>query len=107
MKPHKHAELIKAWADGAVIQRKIIRTGENIDEPIISYSWLTENMPMWSIHEEYRIKPEPKPDVVKYVCVTFFRKEFIGIQDAYENNANLAIYFDGETGELKSAEVLK
>ena len=23
MKPHKHAELIKAWADGAEIQQKV------------------------------------------------------------------------------------
>jgi len=104
MKPHKHAELIKAWADGAVIQRKIIRTGENIDEPIISYSWLTENMPMWSIHEEYRIKPEPKPDLYTYMAVP---KEWANYGAWSIGTPNLKLTFDGETGELKSAEVLK
>lgn len=74
MKPHKHAELIKAWADGATIQRRIIRNGENIDEPIISYSWLTENMPMWSIHEEYRIKPEPKPESVEKPMYIYYSR---------------------------------
>ena len=105
MKPHKHAELIKAWADGAVIQRRIIRNGENIDEPIISYSWLTENMPMWSIHEEYRIKPEPKPDVV-----TYMNPLLNGDWREYSTpmcSGSIKIIRDGETGELKSAEALK
>lgn len=103
-KPHKHAKLIKAWADGAEIQRKIIRTGENIDEPIISYSWLTENMPMWSIHEEYRIKPEPKPDLYTYMVVP---KEWAGYGAWSMGTPNLKLIFDAETGELKAAEVLK
>ena len=97
MKPHKHAELIKAWADGAEIEFSESLYGD----------WIPTKQPEWSEKLNYRIKPEPKPDFVKYVCVTFFLKEFIGIQNAYKNNANLAIYFDGETGELKSAEVLK
>ena len=58
MSTHKHRDLIIAWANGAKIERKVYRTGENINEPLISESWLPENMPMWSIHEEYRIKPD-------------------------------------------------
>ena len=110
MKPHKHAELIKAWADGASIQRRIIRNGENIDEPIISYSWLTENMPMWSIHEEYRIKPEPnfepKPNWYRHYMVA---KEGDGIYPrgtCETMNANLRLYFDGNTGMLIDAELI-
>jgi hypothetical protein len=47
-KPHKHAELIKAWADGANI------------ECLQSYNgrWHIIDAPMWGIHNEYRIKPD-------------------------------------------------
>lgn len=46
-KPHKHAALIKAWADGAQIQnRHSLRDG-----------WLDIPNPGWYADEEYRIKP--------------------------------------------------
>jgi hypothetical protein len=51
--PHKHAALIKAWADGAEIQ---FRRGD---------SWYDIQPagipPIWSLSTEYRIKPEEKP----------------------------------------------
>lgn len=43
--PHKHAELIKAWADGAEIEMK--GTG----------GWLTNRSPLWWADYQYRIKP--------------------------------------------------
>jgi hypothetical protein len=57
MKPHKHAELIKAWADGAVIQFKSEGT------------WLDtqDNEPFWDMGNEYRIKPEEKQPVVRWL----------------------------------------
>lgn len=60
---HKHCELIKAWADGAEIQGRYFMGG-NIQEWT---PWQDEHDPNWNITEEfeYRIKPEPKPDVVK------------------------------------------
>lgn len=47
--PHKHAELIKKWADGAIIQYKDWPSGE----------WVTcdENRPAWIENAEYRVKP--------------------------------------------------
>ncbi len=91
MKPHKHAELIKAWADGAEIEQKTPHgVWENFDN-----EW-TET---WY---EYRIKPEPKPAVTCYLDVT---KDDIFYTD--ESGANIKITFDGETGKLKSAKVLK
>ena len=52
-KPHKHAELIKAWADGAEIQFKFEHLAE----------WQTLNdVPRWDERIEYRIKPEPEPE---------------------------------------------
>ena len=49
MKPHKHAALIHAWADGAVIQYKNVGIGNWVD--------VSENEPLWSNNLEYRIKP--------------------------------------------------
>lgn len=53
--PHKHAEVIKAWADGAKLQWKCndkwIDFGDDLTPSFLPSS-------------EYRIKPEPKPDVV-------------------------------------------
>jgi len=51
----KHCELIKAWADGAEIQYK--KDGE----------WITVADPMFSIEVEYRIKPEEKKPVVRWL----------------------------------------
>ena len=50
MKPRKHAELIKAWADGATIER--LWNDHNDKES----AWLIDNDPDWSEFEEYRIK---------------------------------------------------
>jgi hypothetical protein len=49
MKPHKHAEIIKAWADGAQIQQY----RENLDE------WRDcSPYPVWDERLTYRIKPD-------------------------------------------------
>ena len=92
--PHKHAELIKAWAEGATIQFRFV--GED---------WATLKSPFWDAKDgEYRIKPEPKPDYHRYTCVAprgsdaFSARQF--------SLDNLKLTFDGETGVLKSAEVL-
>lgn len=108
MKQRKHAELIKAWADGATIQRLWTGGGGH---------WLIDNEPMWEEWEEYRIKPEPKPDLVMYSRVLSMQEHKDGGYYAWVSNAytqmpsckndNLKLTFDGETGELKSADVLK
>ena len=85
MKPHKHAELIKAWADGAEIQQKVSEENGGLG------GWQTFEG-KWD-----------KPDVVEYWQITLTN---CGQMDD-EEDANLKLTFDGETGELKSAEVLK
>jgi hypothetical protein len=103
-KPHKHAELIKAWADGAEVEWRI----KGID-------WMPcpKNFP-WAENYEYRIKPEPKPDVVEEL--TLYRNLAVPFGTVEMQWANPKHYYpignfrlirDGETGELKSAEVLK
>ena len=51
MKPHKHCELIKAWADGAKIQFR--------PHPDCGWCDCPHNEPSWHDSQEYRIKPEP------------------------------------------------
>lgn len=90
MKPHKHAEFIKAWADGAEIQ-----TYDGIRDVWVDII----GNPAWT-SERYRIKPEPKPDVVQFWCASCEP-----LKRPLDNNLKLT--FDGDTGQLKSAEVLK
>jgi hypothetical protein len=47
--PHKHAEVIKAWADGASIQCKITD---------YSNDWFDCELPTFSLTRLYRVKPE-------------------------------------------------
>jgi hypothetical protein len=49
-KPHKHRDLIIAWANGAEIQYKPQNT------------WIDLSSPSWNYSFEYRIKPE----VIRY-----------------------------------------
>lgn len=49
--PHKHAAVIKAWADGKEIEFRSV--GSNKWEGLLGHD------PMWSVHTEYRVKPEP------------------------------------------------
>ena len=49
-KPHKHAELIKAWADGAEIECHYKSLNK----------WYVVNDPAWSGDFEFRVKPKAK-----------------------------------------------
>lgn len=80
--PHKHADLIKAWADGAEIE--VLSQMGCGWYPMPEYGEWLENY-------EYRIKPEPKPDVV----------------NMYDLRLRIRLTFDGDTCKLKNAEVLE
>lgn len=99
-KPHVHAECIKAWADGIKVQFKL--NGDIVWNDLDNSGWCN-----WSEKTEYRIKPEPKPDVIHYgmavagnPCTTFCSERH------YANYHNLKLTFDGETDKLKKAEVI-
>ena len=96
--PHKHAELIKAWAEGAEI--------EFYSEP--SKQWIFTAFPSWIPDYQFRIKPEPKPDHVYYGVFEMDGSVHIDSCFTKLNDAGdeLKLTFDGETGKLKSAEVL-
>jgi len=91
---HKHYDMIVAWAEGKEI------------EYLYCGYWYRASDPRWEAGRLYRIKPEPKPDLGKLLCVDQWGRHVS--QPLPElPRANLRLIFDGETGELKSAEVLK
>ena len=95
--PHKHAALIKAWADGAEIETR----------PYSDARWFLLEEPHWHLDREYRVKPETKPDAIDYVFVGAHHLISVSqLEWARETNSNLKLTFDGETGKLKAAEVI-
>ena len=91
MAEHKHAAVLRAIADGKKVE--YYADGGGWSAP-----W-SQN-PISHEHLEWRIKPEPKPDVVLYRALGK-----AGDCRPFEG-ANICLTFDGETGKLKSAEVL-
>jgi hypothetical protein len=96
MKPHRNAVVIKAFVDG------------------IECEWFDVNNKEWylirDLKEFYwsdvvRIKPEPKEDIEETVLASYGVDGLVIFNRAIPRN--LKITFDGETGELKSAEVIK
>jgi len=93
-KRHKHYETIVAWASGKEIQFFDSDEKQWRD-------WGYTSCPSFTVTSEYRIKPEPKPDVVKEWQTNKYGKFFI------VSEPNLRLTFDGETGKLKQAEVIE
>jgi len=99
--PHKHSEVIKAWADGETIQVRVSNHSE----------WLPICEPSWNEDYEYRVKPK---DAVLYAHVPLVKFISNGnIKDIFDISvsnkqllaSNLKLYFN-ESGELSKAEVI-
>lgn len=75
MKPHKHAEIIKAWADGAEIEVLCKMSNE----------WEMTTSPSWHPLREYRIKP-PEPsygEIARKAYGTHFLDATIPVADCW------------------------
>ena len=96
MARHKHAEAIKAWADGAEIEYFDRTYGK----------WFVDVEPIWGKNTEYRIKP--KPDVVRFVHAYMCGDigYFPAVVKDNKEEADIKVTFDGETGKLKSVEII-
>jgi hypothetical protein len=102
---HKHSEVLKAWADGIECQ--------GWDHAKKDWYDIT-NMSSFDFCDDARIKPTPKPNIVEYMRIMRVQRDScIAPEVAYYSNkpkfnciCNLVLTFDGETGELKSAEVI-
>ena len=100
--PHKHADVIKAWADGAEI--------EFFDTRFAEHRWKSCSLsPTWDEAFAYRVKPEPKPDVVKTMAVCVHpRYNSTSWQIIMGVGAeNVRFVFDGDTYALKHVELIK
>ena len=91
--PHKHAALIKQWADGAEIEYFDTRTDQ----------WESIGSPMWDQYVDYRIKPEPKPD---YSTTWSWCRRTAAFETVIGSD-DVKFTWDGETGVLKSVEIVK
>ena len=96
-KPHPHQHIINAWAEGITIQLKHFLTGQWFDCE-------RDEAPFFGKHEEYRIKPEPKPAYSLYAQVY---AADTGVQISFLTSNRLCVdnvefTFNGDTHELIS-----
>jgi len=84
---HPHYEAIIAWANGEPIEM----TCKGADD-----YWVSIKDPSFSLENQYRVRKEPKPDVVIVQKLYMLEKDgkpmFFG---------NFELTFDGRTGLLK------
>lgn len=102
-KPHKHAEVLRAIADGYQIEGRP-KYGAHAG----TWEGIHPNSVKLYDDWEYRHKPEPKPDVVKEVRVSLRGGElsFEWNPGGGIPNANVVFTLDGETDKLIKAEVI-
>ena len=97
---HKHSEVIKAFVDGVECEFE----GQFNEWYSIA---ILDQFDTW---DKVRIKPEPKPDVELFTKVYDQENYLAYTTHAIKNKKdfhNLKLIFDGETGKLKDAEVIK
>ena len=92
MTKHIHYDTIMAWANGASIEM----------QDILTETWHDVDSPSWYGSIDYRVKPQPKPDIVHEAYLTLSPSAgpmLYALQRSIE--ANIVMVFDGETGKLK------
>lgn len=101
-KKHVHCDVIKAWADGARIQWKSKHAS-------VWYDCDETEPPEWHDNLNYRVKPTLKPDTILFYDVQLINGTMKFYYYSYNDRGthNLKLVFDGDTGVLKEAEVLK
>ena len=95
-KPHKHADVIKAFADGKQIQFRYYNNQEWLD-------WDRSYCPTFSDYYEYRVKPMPY-HLYGVLCADNGTPDWSIYRTEIDN---IKATFDQHTGKLISVEVLK
>lgn len=102
--PHPFKDIIYAMLDETPVQ---FRYKDHQDELVDWIDWEVGCItPFNGNTHEWRIKPQPKPDVVQTVKARASGFSIFISMTGYVHEANLKLTFDGETGKLKSAEVI-
>jgi hypothetical protein len=92
---HAHADLIREWVLDTRRGVQYRYTSSNEWEDCVDH-------PAWNNAIQYRFKPTPKPD---YHVYTNILGESVQVSNI--DGANIKLTFDGETNQLKAAEVLQ
>jgi len=82
MEPHKHKDLIIAWANGTKIQKEVLM--RNWKGELQTLGWLDDPHPSWSEDTKYRIKPRK-----------FKKGAFYPVR--LNNNDHAVLVYDGES----------
>lgn len=101
--PHRHAEVLRAIADGKEVEwqkETCIGCWHEMDS---AYNPIDD----WEL--KWRVKPEPKPD---YFLYGMYDANSAGYMSKYNQDKNnwkykMKITIDGETHEPKSVELVK
>lgn len=106
MKKHKHAEIIKAWADGAEIESRC-----NFQMDGWS-NWREDRLPDWHVEWQYRIKPKPdhkeRFTAWRNLAVQYGKPNFQWNDPSYfAEIGDVEVTYDGVTNKIKSVELLK
>ena len=91
MTEHKHAKLIKAWAEGAKIQKFSKR----------SQRWEDTDNPSWGDDTEYRLRVDYTIELNAHILNG---ELFIDVGARFPN---ISLMFDATTSELKSVEMIQ
>ena len=91
MTKHIHYDTIMAWANGASIEMR----------DILTETWHDVDSPSWYGSIDYRVKPQPKPDLVREAFIVNSLSAGPMLYAASPSEANCVFVFDGETGKLK------
>jgi len=91
MTEHKHAALIKAWAEGAKIQKFSKR----------SQRWEDTDNPSWGDDTEYRLRVDYTIELNAHILNG---ELFIDVGARFPN---ISLMFDATTSELKSVEMIQ
>lgn len=102
---HKWAKEIKAWADGAEIQVRVLETKGWGEWHNPTYEGTHGGATWWYTTStyEYRVKPEPLPNIVMFWRIEKNSSTFHTIPN---EKTNVKCVFDSETGKLKAVELL-
>lgn len=96
-KPHKYAEVVKAWADGKPIQYRVIGRSGWVDVT-------SQYCPFFDSKAlEWRIKPD-NTVVEKYI---WFSREIDNIVMSVSSNPNVRFTLDPESKKIVKAEVIE
>ena len=92
---HIHYETIMAWANGAEVEMY----------DLYRDTWHSVDSPSWFESVRYRVKPQPKPDLVHEALIVNSLSAGPMLYAASPLETNIVLVFDGETNNLKQCTI--